>query len=113
MGVLSLEDVLEELVGDIEDETDLKREEVVVIAEDEVSVTVDADALDVNKALNVALPDMRIGELLLEELGRIPQEGETFIFYGVLFTIAEATPRMIQRVHLRRLDDEEQAFSVQ
>ena len=106
LGILTLEDVLEELVGDIVDETDIVSEEIERIAENEVSVLADVDAVDVNELLGTRLPDQRIGALLIEHLGRIPTVGETFQCHGVEVTITEASPRMIVAVSLKRLEEE-------
>ena len=66
LGVLSLEDVLEELVGEIVDETDVEREDIKIIFEIEVVASAEADTLDVSDALNVEIPEMRLGEFVLE-----------------------------------------------
>ena len=63
LGVLTLEDVLEVLVGDIVDETDREIQEIEVISEDTVWVIAEADSIDVNETIFVNLPDMRVGEL--------------------------------------------------
>ena len=106
LGVLTLEDVLEELVGDIIDETDVEHD-IQRIGPDVLLVTADTDAVDVNQAIKTELPDKRIGALLIEELGRIPVQEESHCMHGVEFTIVEATPRMIERVRLRKLSEEE------
>ncbi len=80
LGVLTLEDVLEVLVGDIVDETDIERELIEIIDEERAIVYAEADGSDVNEAIGVNLEDMRIGELIIEELGRIPEEGELFCY---------------------------------
>ena len=107
LGVLTLEDVLEVLVGDIIDETDLEILEIEHISEDTVLVMAEADSIDVNEAICVNLPDMRVGELIIEELGRIPEQGEIFhIGPDAEFTVVSGTPRAIDKVQIRRLDVE-------
>jgi len=107
LGVLTLEDVLEVLVGDIVDETDVERELIEVIDEDRALVYSEADGSDVNEAIGVNLEDMRIGELIIEELGRIPEEGELFIISNAEFTVIKGSPRAINCVEIRRLSVEE------
>ena len=107
LGVLTLEDVLEVLVGDIVDETDLEVPEIEFISEDTVLVLAEADALDVNEAIFVHLPDMRVGELIVEELGRIPEQGETFMIGpDAEFTVISGTPRAINKVQIRKMESE-------
>ena len=107
LGVLTLEDVLEVLVGDIVDETDIEREKIEFIDSDRALVYAEADALDVNELIGVALEDMRIGELIIEELGRIPEEGEMFIISNAEFTVVKGSPRAINCVEIRHLSPEE------
>jgi CBS domain containing-hemolysin-like protein len=107
LGVLTLEDVLEVLVGDIVDETDVERELIEIIDEDRALVYSEADGSDVNEAIGVNLEDMRIGELIIEELGRIPEEGELFIISNAEFVVIKGSPRAINCVEIRRLSIEE------
>ncbi len=106
LGVLTLEDVLEVLVGDIVDETDLEVPEIERISEDTVWVIAEADAVDVNEWIMVNLPDMRVGELIIEELGYIPVEGDVFPIADAEFTIISGTPRAIDKVQIRHLEQE-------
>ena len=112
LGVLSLEDVLEELVGDIVDETDVEREDIQIISQIEVIASAEADTIDVSDALNVEIPEMRLGEFVLEQFGRIPKVGEKVQFAELELTIEEGTPRVIQSVRIKRridsLEDEGQ-----
>ena len=107
LGILTLEDVLEELVGEIVDETDIESETIQRLGLNEVLVAADVPTIDINQVLGCTLPDGRIGELLLEEYGRIPSTNEKIRRYGIEFTITEATPRMIQKVKLRLLSNDE------
>lgn len=107
LGVLTLEDVLEVLVGDIVDETDLEDPEIEIISDDTVLVLAEADAIDVNEAIFVHLPDMRVGELIVEELGRIPEQGEVFMIGpDAEFTVISGTPRAINKVQIRKMESE-------
>ena len=107
LGILTLEDVLEELVGEIHDETDNEQVEVQQISPDTVVALAEAHTDDVSELLNVALPDVRVGEMLAESLERIPQENEVFLMHGLEITIIEASPRSVVRVSMRRLSIDE------
>ena len=109
LGVLTLEDVLEVLVGDIVDETDREIQEIEVISEDTVWVIAEADSIDVNETIFVNLPDMRVGELIIEELGRIPEVGEIFqLGRDAECTVISGTPRAIEKVQIRKVELEEE-----
>ena len=114
LGVLTLEDVLEVLVGDIVDETDLEIQEIEVISEDTVWVLAEADSIEVNETIFVNLPDMRVGELIIEELGRIPEVGEVFqLGTDAECTVISGTPRAIEKVQIRKIEIEEELVNRQ
>jgi CBS domain containing-hemolysin-like protein len=104
LGVLSLEDVLEELVGDIVDETDVEQEDIQVISNIELLASAEADTIDVADHLGVEIPEMRLGEFVLEQFGRIPKVGETVRFSKLELIIEEGTPRMIQAVRIKKCE---------
>ena len=50
---------------------------------------------------------MRVGELIVEELGRIPEQGETFMIGpDAEFTVISGTPRAINKVQIRKMESE-------
>lgn len=103
IGIVTLEDVLEELVGEITDETDVEPERIKRISKREVLVDADTDVHYVNVFFNIQLPgDGRIGELLLEEIGHIPEAGESVEIAGVHCFIEEATDRKIETIRLQK-----------
>ena len=109
LGVLTLEDVLEVLVGDIVDETDREVQEIEIISDDTVWVIAEADSIDVNETIFVNLPDMRVGELIIEELGRIPEVGEVFkLGQDAECTVISGSPRAIEKVQIRKIEMEEE-----
>ncbi len=103
VGVVTLEDVLEELVGDIVDEDDLDQGNGVQrVSRNEVLALGRAEVKDVNDFLGADLPNHRtIAGLVLDELGRIPEKDESFRAHGVTFTINQVTDRAILRVQIR------------
>lgn len=104
-GLVTLEDVLEELVGEIVDETDTEEESIIKVSRNEVIVTASTDLREVNHVFNVALPQLEhrsLNGLLLEELGHVPDTGETLMIAGVLLEVIEATDTQVVRVRLTR-----------
>ncbi len=108
-GLVTLEDVLEELVGEIRDETDLDEEPLMRIGRDEVVADGGVDLREINHALNVVLPSSEnrsLNGFILDELGEVPERGETLERSGVNIEILEASETQVVRARLRRVHDE-------
>jgi putative hemolysin len=105
-GVVTLEDVLEELVGEIVDETDEAEDPITRISRGEILAWGDADLREINHYFNASLPQLEHRSLngyLLEELGRVPEPGEQIEREGILIEVMEATETQVTRARLRRL----------
>lgn len=109
-GLVTLEDVLEELVGEIVDETDVEEEAIVRVGDDVVVCDAAIDLRDLDEALGVSL---RQGEhrslngFILDELGHVPDKGECFETEGVQIEVIEATDTQVRRARLTRLRERE------
>lgn len=105
-GLVTLEDVLEELVGDIEDELDEAEEELFRLSRTEVIADAGVDLREINDEFGLSLPTLESRSLngfILEELGYVPQVGEALERAGVRIEIVEATETQVIRAKLTRL----------
>jgi CBS domain containing-hemolysin-like protein len=105
-GIVTLEDVLEELVGEIVDETDVAAEPTLRISGDDLMADASVDLREINSAFGTLLPQgehRSLNGLILEELGRVPETGEALDMMGVHIEILEATDTHVVRARLRKL----------
>jgi magnesium and cobalt exporter, CNNM family len=109
LGLLTLEDILERLVGEIHDEFDVVERPVIVGQGADVAMIFDASLglHDLESQYNILLPEDRsyatVGGFVLARLGFIPRGGESFDFDGYRFTVVEMDRRRVARVKIQRL----------
>ncbi len=108
LGMLTREDVIEEVFGEVQDEFDLEKPPVVALGQGQYLVRGDVLINHLNHQLDIDMPDDEantIGGLLLYETGHIPTVGEEAIVGGVRLRVKAATDRTIEEVHLTLPDD--------
>lgn len=105
-GIATLEDVLEEIVGDIFDESDLPTQEVHELADGSLVVRARVDLRKLSAALGVAwdpnIEASTLGGLVSEELERIPEVGDTMTWKGYLIEVARADARRAKLLRIRK-----------
>jgi len=105
-GVLSLEDLLECIVGDIRDEHDDEEPPIMDLGEGRLMVDASVSLIDLGRYLGTALPEdedyTSLGGLLVSQLGRVPPVGAKVSEYGLEFVVREADERHIAKVEIQR-----------
>lgn len=104
-GLITIEDVLEEIVGDIEDEHDAPREEDIRRVGDDVYELTGRALLEDLEELGVNLVSDEvdtIGGYLSMQAGHVPAKGESFVFDGWTFTVLDADMKFIRHLRMER-----------
>ncbi len=105
-GLATLEDVLEEIVGEIDDEYDKTEKGWRVLGDGALMIYARVDIEEVESYYDVTFPDgpyESVGGLIIHQLGYVPKNGETIEAGGLLFRVVSATKRHIKTVKISRL----------
>ncbi|MBV2120766.1 MAG: hemolysin family protein [Candidatus Thiodiazotropha sp. (ex Ctena orbiculata)] len=111
VGVISLEDMLEELVGEIYDESDEKPDDLMVLDDSNILVKGTAELRVVEEFFSIDIPGKptdTINRWLLEHTERIPAKDEKFELDGLMVRVEDASTRRIHQVILSRTDKTEE-----
>ncbi|MDY6860541.1 MAG: HlyC/CorC family transporter, partial [Pseudomonadota bacterium] len=108
-GLITLEDILEEIVGEITDEFDIDAEHPIRRSDDEGHFLVDGAMTirDLNRATDWNLPDDEantVAGLVIHEAQMIPSEGQVFSFHGFRFEVCARKDNRITRLKIRPLE---------
>lgn len=107
-GIATLEDLLEEIVGEIYDESDLSAPRVDDSSEDEITVEGGTELRVISAHFHIEIsgkPTDTVSLWILKQAKVIPKTGEKFVIDGLEVSVREASSRRIEQVHIRRLPD--------
>jgi magnesium and cobalt transporter len=107
-GLVTIEDVLEQIVGDIEDEYDFDESEDNIVRESSGHWRVKAqtEIADFNRAFGTDFPDEdfdTVGGLIIDRFGRLPKRGESITVGGLRFQVLRADSRRLHALQVQRL----------
>ncbi|MCX6735193.1 MAG: hemolysin family protein [Candidatus Peregrinibacteria bacterium] len=109
-GLITIEDILEEIVGDIDDENDEKNKFIISQKDGIYEVEGSSSIVDFNRYFNTNLPEdeayTTISGIILEKLESIPEVGTKTTIDNLEFTIKEKTERAIKVVTVKKLSPE-------
>ncbi len=106
-GLVTLEDVIEEIVGEIDDEYDQEERELMLVDQHTVVVDAKIDIEVVEKHFKCALPHgpyESVGGMMIHCIGRVPRNGETVNTGLLTLTVLVASPRRVRTVRIRKND---------
>ena len=108
VGMVTLENVLEELVGDIQDEFDAEKEEFRKINENEFAVAGSLGLYELNDATGLELESAdvsTIGGYVTHLLGHLPKQGEQVKIDNYLVTVSQTDGRRVGQLHFRKMNE--------
>lgn len=111
-GLVTMEDLIEEIVGDIRDEREKELKEIEEVAANRYLVEGKTDIGALNRKLAAAIPDDEfetVGGFVLGLFGRLPAEGDQVRYQNLLFTVLRLRKNRIARIRVLKYTDEQEA----
>lgn len=107
VGIITIEDILEEVVGEINDEYDDDTKQFIKLGENKFLVNARMEIENANETMNLGIPKENyetIGGFLLKLMGKIPKKGETVIYNDIKFTIRFSSKKSIHSIIIELFD---------
>ena len=114
MGIVTMEDIIEELIGDVWDEHDEVINEYKELADGTVVVKCSADLDDFFERFEIELPDeddmpQTVNGFIMKELEAFPSVGDSFEFHGLSIEIKKIGAKRVEEIKVKRIIEEEKA----
>jgi len=109
-GILTLEDIIEEIIGDVMDEYDAEQKLIVEHEDGSISVNARLDVEELEDYLNVELPEGKfesVGGFVISLLGNVPSVNERLTFSNLELVIEAASSRKIERIRIRKISSDD------
>jgi putative hemolysin len=105
-GIITLEDLIEQIVGEIQDEHDLEVDSVVPYADGTIGMDASISVRELNERLSLNIPEtgqyVTLAGFLMAKAGHLMKEGEQVVFEDSIFHVEQMIGRRIMRVKLTR-----------
>jgi CBS domain containing-hemolysin-like protein len=105
-GILTLEDIIEEIIGEVMDEYDADEKLIVEHEDGSISVNARLDIEELEDYLNVELPEGKfesVGGFVMSLLGKVPVTNEKLVFEDLEMVIEAANSRKIDKIRIRKV----------
>ncbi len=110
-GIVTMEDLLEEIVGEIWDESDRELRPVTRYGDGSISVDGKLTIRELNKELDIDIPEEdfnTVAGLIMHRLGKVPEKGERHEYMGLKFTVQRMDGQAIIKIKIRKLQGQKQ-----
>ena len=108
-GLITLEDILEELVGDIMDEDDKDEKTIIKKKNDLIDVQAHISIADLEEELGIKIPEdaeyNSLAGFIIANAGKVPQKGYVIKFDNYIFKVSESDERHIERVEIKTISN--------
>jgi CBS domain containing-hemolysin-like protein len=107
-GLVTVEDLLEEIVGEIRDEDESRRVDLVYEGKGNYIVRGGAELVELEETLGVGLAEVEaatVSGMVVDHLGRVPTPGESLVLSNVWFEVLSSDHRRINKLRVHRLPD--------
>jgi len=109
-GLVTMEDLIEEIVGEISDEYKKEPKELYLLPDGDFLVSGSMEVEKVNEETGISIPEGRFETLagfVLDRFGKFPVKGESFVYNNYQFTVQDADRKKVRMIKIKRLKERE------